>query len=171
MAQGLKEDMILATTSSVRCSWTPEQPVMTGALMTLRFEALTSGLISEMIDIDHSFFPSEIYNEYLETYELELSWRDEVEVAGSEEVQLHQNRPNPWDHQTLIPFELPEAGEVTLSITNAIGEEVTTVVRHFASGKQQMKITNEGWPAGMYYYTLRFGDVQLTKTMLILNKR
>jgi hypothetical protein len=71
----------------------------------------------------------------------------------------------------VIPFELPEEGDVILSITNAIGEEVTSQIRHFHSGKHQFKISNQGWPAGMYYYTLRFGDVQLTKTMLILNKR
>ena len=80
-------------------------------------------------------------------------------------------RLTPWNEQTIIPFELPEAGEVSISITNAIGEEVTSIVRHFHSGKHQYKITNDSWPPGMYYYTLRFGEVQLTKTMLILNKR
>jgi hypothetical protein len=37
---------------------------------------------------------------------------------------LHQNRPNPWIDETVIPFEIPDAGEVTFTITNALGDEV-----------------------------------------------
>ena len=72
--------------------------------------------------------------------------------------------------ETIIPFEIPEGGEVTLEITNALGEKVTTITHEFAAGKQQFKITNDSWVPGLYYYTMRFGDTQLTKTMLILNK-
>ena len=88
---------------------------------------------------------------------------------ATEQIQLHQNRPNPWNEETIIPFELPEAGNVHITITNAIGKEVTSVEEHFNAGKQQYKLTNRSWPAGLYYYTIRFGDTQLTKTMLILN--
>ena len=170
-AEGLKQEMIHVSESSVRCAWTPEQPVITGNLMTLRFVALSPGYVRDMIELKTDFINAEIYNEALDAYDLELNWRDEKGSVVSEEVQLHQNTPNPWTDQTVIPFELPEAGEVSLSITNAIGEEVTSIVRRFHSGKHQLKINNGDWPAGMYYYTLRTGDVQLTKTMLILNKR
>jgi hypothetical protein len=70
----------------------------------------------------------------------------------------------------MLPFEIPEQGVVTIKITNTLGEEIFQETREFAAGKQQLKITNDSWPQGMYYYTIRFGDVQLTKTMLILNK-
>jgi hypothetical protein len=70
----------------------------------------------------------------------------------------------------VIPFEIAEPGEVSLSITNALGEEMTILTQTFAAGKQQFKITNHSWPQGLYYYTIRSGDTQLTKTMLILNK-
>jgi hypothetical protein len=170
IVSGLSEDMMAMTENSLRCAWTTEEALLATTVMTIKLEALTSGMISEMVDIDHSFFSSEIYSEDLEVYELNLVWKEEAAVA-SEEIQLHQNKPNPWNEETIIPFELPEDGEVTLRITNAIGEEVTSIVRHFHSGMQQYKIINEGWAPGMYYYTLRFGDTQLTKTMLILNKR
>ncbi len=171
LAPGMTDEMIYMDASSLRCAWTTENPVLSSSLMTLELEALTSGMISKMIEIDNSFFSSEIYDENEEVYKLDLIWKNGVSQEQVDQIQLHQNRPNPWDDQTVIPFELPEAGEVTLSITNAIGEEVTSIVRHFSSGTQQFKILNESWPAGMYYYTLRIGDTQLTKTMLILNKR
>jgi hypothetical protein len=120
--------------------------------------------------MDNSFLSSEIYDQHEETYNLSLNWKDEFDQAGGDEIQLHQNRPNPWDTETIIPFEIPDPGNVTLQITNALGEEMTTQTREFAAGKQQFKITNESWPQGLYYYTIRFGETQLTKTMLILNK-
>ena len=113
----------------------------------------------------------ELYDDAKEIYNLSLDWRDENSVASGEQVELHQNRPNPWEEETIIPFELPKKGEVTITITNASGIEMTSVTREFSAGKQQYKILNESWPAGMYYYTIRYGDIQLTKTMLILNKR
>lgn len=171
VADGLTSDMIVTADDYIRCSWTTDGPVEASQIMTIRLVAERSGYISDMLEMDDSFLASEIYDDSEQVYNLELNWKDASTDILSEAVQLHQNRPNPWDEETVIPFELPEAGEVTLSITNAIGEEVTTNVRHFHSGKQQFTIHNEGWPAGLYYYTIRYGDTQLTKTMLILNKR
>ena len=128
-------------------------------------------MISDMMELDRTFMTSEIYDDAEDIYNLSLDWKDENASAKGEEVELHQNRPNPWDQETIISFELPERGEVSFSITNALGVEMTTITREFSAGKQQYKITNESWPPGLYYYTLRYGDVQLTKTMLILNKR
>jgi hypothetical protein len=172
LAPFMTGEMIKMDDSSVRCSWTPVDAIgNSSSLMTIRLEALASGQLSEMVEMDHSFFASEVYDENEEVYNLDLVWGSEQQEENSEQIQLHQNKPNPWNEETIIPFELPEAGEVILSITNAIGLEVKSIANHFNSGKQQYKINNESWPAGMYYYTLRFGDTQLTKTMLILNKR
>ncbi|MEO5905804.1 MAG: hypothetical protein ABIQ11_03710, partial [Saprospiraceae bacterium] len=169
--EGMTEEMWRVDENSFRVSWTSNEQVKSNQLFTLKLEALKSGMISDMITMDNSFLNSEVYDEYDEQYNLGLSWRNAAQQENSGGIQLHQNKPNPWQEETIIPFVLPEAGEAILSITNAIGEEVTSNVRYFSSGQQQFKISNEGWPAGLYYYTLRFGDTQLTKTMLILNKR
>ncbi len=169
--EGMTEEMWRTDETSFRVSWTSKEQVKSNHLFSLKLEASKSGMISEMISMDNSFLNSEIYDENDEQYNLGLTWRNAGQQENSGDIQLHQNKPNPWQDETIIPFILPEAGEATLSITNAIGEEVTSNVRYFSSGQQQFKISNEGWPAGLYYYTLRFGDTQLTKTMLILNKR
>jgi hypothetical protein len=123
-----------------------------------------------MVKLDDNLLKGEIYDQLDEIYNLRLDWKDEFEVEVVEDIQLHQNRPNPWNEETVIPFEIPGAGEVSLNITNAIGEEVSQITREFTAGKQQFKIINESWAPGLYYYTIRFGDTQLTKTMLILSK-
>ncbi len=167
----MTEDMWLATDSEVRWAWNTQQAETVKDLVSVKLMALQAGKISDMISIDPSFLEPELYNESTETYQLGLKWRTEQEAQNDGDIQLHQNRPNPWTDETVIPFEIPEAGEVNIRITNAMGDEVASITKEFAAGKQQLKITNEDWAPGVYYYTVRFGDAQLTKTMLILNKR
>jgi hypothetical protein len=124
-----------------------------------------------MINLDPSFLTPEIYNDDVDIFDLDITWRDLSEEVANEANQLHQNTPNPWNQETVIPFVLADAGIVSLQITDATGREMTRTERHFGAGKQQFKIHNDSWPDGLYYYTLRIGDTQLTKTMLILNKR
>jgi hypothetical protein len=164
----LSEDMWYADDTTVRWSWTTEQPEAVNNLVRIRIIPARSGMLSTMIRIDATDLQPELYNEYEEVYNLHLAWRDEL--SFTDDIQLHQNRPNPWTDETIIPFEIPYEGEVTLTLTNTIGENVGTITKTFAAGKQQFEITKNSWPAGAYYYTLQFGDVQLTKTMLILNK-
>jgi hypothetical protein len=168
-APGLTGDMWHTLRSEVRFAWTSSEPMQPGAMLKMRLQATRSGRISEMIRLDDSFLQSEIYDQDDVVYALILAWKGKEEVAGGEEIQLHQNRPNPWNGATVIPFEIPGPGEVTLHITNALGEEIHMMTNEFAAGKQQFTISNDSWPQGLYYYTIRFGDTQLTKTMLILN--
>jgi hypothetical protein len=169
-APGLSEEMWNIGESNIRFAWTPQEAVEPSAIVKLVMTANTSGLISEMLTIDQNFMSAEIYDELQDIYSVVLNWKDPVQVVEAEEVQLHQNIPNPWDSETVIPFEISREGDVTVTITNALGEEMTSITQTFAAGKQQFKITNHSWPQGLYYYTLHFGESQLTKTMLILNK-
>ncbi len=170
LATGLTSEMWFADGSSIRFAWTPEEPVKTEQIVRLQLQADKSGMISELVSINHDFMTSEIYDANKEPFTLSLTWREASYEQGADQVQLHQNTPNPWENKTVIPFELGESGMVSLTITNALGIEMTTIAQEFAAGKQQLEIKNNSWPQGLYYYTIRFGDTQLTKTMLILNK-
>jgi hypothetical protein len=170
LAAGMTEEMWNIVDSTVRFSWVAPEAVKPSPVIKLQMQATRSGNLSDMISVDNSFLNAEIYDQDEEEYTLKLNWMEEGTPQGGDDIQLHQNRPNPWMDETIIPFEIPETGEVTLEITNALGEKVTTITHEFAAGKQQFKITNDSWVPGLYYYTMRFGDTQLTKTMLILNK-
>ncbi len=170
-AASMTEEMWVADENTIRWSWNTRDAEKIGDLVTIKLMALKSGMLHEMISMDPLALEPELYDEAQETYTLQLQWRDEQAVALTDDIQLHQNVPNPWDEETVIPFELPEDGDVTVTITNATGETVKSMTRTYAAGRQQLKISNESWPAGVYYYTIRFGEAQLTKTMLILNKR
>lgn len=167
----MTEDMWVADENGARWSWTTRDAQDVDDLVRIKMMALKSGMLHEMVTLDPLALEPELYDGAQEVYTLNLEWREEAAIQLADDIQLHQNRPNPWHDETMIPFELPEGGEVTLSITDASGKTVSTNTKEFAAGRQQWKITNETWTPGVYYYTIRFGDTQLTKTMLILNKR
>jgi hypothetical protein len=76
-------------------------------------------------------------------------------VAG---FSLDQNYPNPFNPTTNIAYHLAAPSDVTLTLYNAKGETVRTLVRGFhASGSHEVTwdgLMENGFPApsGVYYY-------------------
>ena len=87
---------------------------------------------------------------------------------------LHANHPNPFNAGTVIPFELPEAGTVELTVANLLGQEVRKLVRGPRSaGAHRVRWdgrTEEGQPAatGVYLVRLEAGARERTGRMLLL---
>lgn len=73
---------------------------------------------------------------------------------------LSQNFPNPFNPQTMIQYQLPEASRVTLTIYNLFGQEVRTLV----AGQREAGYHAEIWDgrddfgkrvaSGVYFYRL-----------------
>ena len=91
---------------------------------------------------------------------------------------LAQNLPNPFHGRTAIRFELPEtqaeAQNVELKIYNTLGQVVRTLVQgdlpaaaHVAEwdGRDEF---GRALAAGVYFYRLRAGGLQLTKKMALV---
>ena len=82
---------------------------------------------------------------------------------------LEQNFPNPFNPTTMISFILPKAMNVKLTVSNALGQHVATVVDgYLAEGKHVGVFDGERMPSGVYFYTLLTDDVRLTKKMTLL---
>jgi hypothetical protein len=88
--------------------------------------------------------------------------------------RLEQNRPNPFNPATTIAFELPTAGAVELSVYNAAGRRVTTLVNgHAEAGRRAVTwrgIDDEGKPvaSGVYFFRLTHeGESTTTKGVLL----
>ncbi|MFQ5605566.1 MAG: FG-GAP-like repeat-containing protein [bacterium] len=87
-----------------------------------------------------------------------------------DKIILGQNYPNPFNPQTTIEFALPRSAFTTLTIYNTLGQEVKTLVAEKLAAGVVYKITFDGsaFPSGLYYFTVRSGEFQESKKMLVI---
>ena len=82
---------------------------------------------------------------------------------------LEQNYPNPFNPTTNINFSLPEAGNVTITVYNTLGAEVTTLLsENMIAGNHVVAFNATNLPSGIYFYTMNSNNVSITKKMLLL---
>jgi len=83
--------------------------------------------------------------------------------------RLLQNYPNPFNPQSVIEFELPAAGFVTLEVFNVLGERVSTLVKeHLEAGRYKRTFEGKSLSSGVYFYRLSTGtDVAARRMMLV----
>ena len=71
------------------------------------------------------------------------------------EFDLGQNYPNPFNPSTTIRFQLPVDSRVTLTIFDALGRRVLTLVdRQVNAGTYTETWNATGFPSGVYFYRL-----------------
>ena len=82
---------------------------------------------------------------------------------------LGQNYPNPFNPSTTIEFEIQQAGFVTLSVYNMLGQKVTTLVNERLSpGAYKTTFEASQFPSGIFFYSLDTASFRETKKMVFL---
>jgi len=90
------------------------------------------------------------------------------------DVELYQNRPNPFNPSTRIDFYLPSKAQVTLSVYDVRGKLVRTLVdRPTQFGHHSIVwngTDNGGNPvsSGVYFYRLQTGKKVITKKLVVV---
>ena len=101
----------------------------------------------------------------------------EIRIETRPEVYaLENNYPNPFNPETTIRYQLPEAGEVTLEVYNMLGQVVRTLVeREFQSAGRYLykwdaaDDNGRSLSSGVYFYRITAGrEFQSHKRMLLL---
>jgi len=103
---------------------------------------------------------------------------DSVQVSVDDnfspyKFHLAQNYPNPFNPTTTINYSVAETGHVTLSVFNALGQKITTLVnKEQARGNYSVRFNAASreveLPSGIYFYKLECGNFSATKKMLLL---
>lgn len=100
--------------------------------------------------------------------EEELMTETTVEQAPTE-YALGQNFPNPFNPATEISFAIPADGVVSLTVYNALGQEVSTLVNEARrAGRHEVSWDASGMPSGIYFYRLQAGNFVETKRMSLV---
>ena len=82
---------------------------------------------------------------------------------------LAQNYPNPFNAQTRIAFDLPQPGNVMLSVFDITGRLVATPLAGYVNaGAHDVTFDARDLPSGVYVYRLTAGDAADAKKMMVI---
>ncbi|MBU0507702.1 T9SS type A sorting domain-containing protein [bacterium] len=97
----------------------------------------------------------------------ELSLGQTPELSAN--FELGQNYPNPFNPTTQISFDLKQSGPVTLKVYNLMGQEIATLLDGYSEvGNHRVSFNGSGLPSGTYLYSLKAGDFQVTRQMILM---
>ncbi len=71
-------------------------------------------------------------------------------------IQLGQNKPNPFQNQTIVPFDLREQSDVVLAIHDFKGQKILEKKKFYIAGAHEWVVDTEGvLVSGFYIYSIR----------------
>jgi hypothetical protein len=94
---------------------------------------------------------------------------DQVTFAGSQALELMQNRPNPFNNYTTIDIVIPRAGRVQLMLYDQMGRPIQQLMdEEKLPGTYTIPVNRNGLSSGTYYYKMNALGQSLVRKMTIL---
>jgi len=104
--------------------------------------------------------------------DLTFSGATDVAISSGQIPQmfsLHQNYPNPFNPSTVIGYDLPLTGFVSLKVYDLLGRERATLVNGEQSmGYHEVTFDASSLASGTYFYRLQAGSFTATKKLMLL---
>ncbi len=112
-------------------------------------------------------FPQQLVMDYVRVYQKTTTGLYEQNRPGK--YALHQNFPNPFNPQTVIPYTVPEPTQVSLEMFDVTGSKVRTLTsEQHAPGTHRITVDAAALPAGVYFYRLSCPHFDDIKRMTLL---
>lgn len=97
---------------------------------------------------------------------------EDNETSNSSEVtsyNLGQNYPNPFNPATIISYQLPQSGFVSLKVYDILGRKVAELVsENQMAGYHSVDFNASNLTSGVYIYRLNVNDFSQTRKMILL---
>lgn len=179
---------------AIEVSWTSQTEVNALAYHLLRGEQ-ADGQFTEIARLDaagnsetsrdYRFVDSDVidgrtyyYKLADEDYEGNMTYHGPVFASAGICVpgaySLLPNYPNPFNPSTAISYEMPVAGQLTLTIYNVLGQELRTLVDAYQEAGTYTVMwdskDNAGHylNSGVYFYTMKAGDFTHSRKMVLM---
>ncbi len=167
----------LTQMGAITVSWFDNKPVTLDngeAIISLEFKVKSACKANNSFGISSRFTNAEAYiGEDMEIWDIGLDFLT-VSATGELAVQgfdLYQNVPNPFNNETVIGFQLPEAMQATLTIIDASGKTLKVISGKYPAGYNEILVNSSELPAmGMLYYRLETPVSAATRVMTLLRK-
>jgi hypothetical protein len=143
------------------------------SVFTLRFTALQGGKnLSDVLKMEDDLSATYALTDQRDQVAVMLSFKGQDQPNHSNQSPvLYQNTPNPFDKETSVRFELPEASDIQLTIHDVNGRLINELNGYYSKGLHEVHFGRGefGQYAGVLYYTLRSGDFIATRKMVIID--
>jgi large repetitive protein len=94
---------------------------------------------------------------------------DVDDISIPTEYMLYQNYPNPFNPATIIKYDIPHEGLVTVKVYNMLGEEVASLVDEYKSaGRYEIKFDAQNYSSGIYIYRIHTKEFTFAKKMILV---
>lgn len=130
--------------------------------------------LENVMDLAPAGLKGSVMEPYVFRLSKDVSAASQAENQASKRgLQLFQNEPNPAADQTSITYHIPESGQVSLVVTNGLGQTMKTLVNKFQTKGSHQIIWNTQDQAGtkvakgVYFYTLKTAQGTLTRRLVI----
>ena len=100
-------------------------------------------------------------------YDIATSVEDNINYLPTS-LEVMQNFPNPFNPSTKIGFLIPTDENVSISIYNILGELIDIKSSYLSKGNYLVDWFSKG-SAGVYFYTITYGNQSITKKMIQLD--
>ena len=155
----------LAESGILVTSWNGEATAE-DVLFSLTFNATTSGLISELISVSSDVTAAEAYSTDGDLLDVNIEFST---ITVDTDFNLAQNIPNPFNGETVIGFNLPEAGTARLTVMDVQGKVLREIKGDFAQGYNTIVLKASDLTPGVLHYQLESANQVATKKMIIID--
>jgi hypothetical protein len=135
---------------------------------SVKFRAAKAGQLSEMLSVSSRITKAVAFSTEGAAQEVAIRFNGTTGTVAAAGFELFQNTPNPVKGATVVSFNLPTAGEATLTITNAEGRIVKSVSGAFAKGLNSVTINRSDLQAGILFYQVNSGEFSAVKKMIVV---
>ncbi|GAB4176724.1 MAG: hypothetical protein Kow00108_12120 [Calditrichia bacterium] len=95
-----------------------------------------------------------------------LSVGDDEQIT--EQFEVYQNYPNPFNPSTIVAFNLPKNGQVSLKVFNIMGQVVKSMDLKGKMGRNEITVDFSSLSTGIYFYQISFESNVVTKKMMFI---
>jgi hypothetical protein len=118
------------------------------------------------LDADHDYQENRVIHSSIPKTDVLTGIGDHNNEITQEGVS--QNYPNPFNGATTITVNLQKASKMSLEVTNITGQKVYEKERGYVNaGTYMFKVDATNWPTGTYFYTVKAGNSNVTKKMIV----
>ena len=166
-----KNFVILKEEGAINTNWFSATAITTEGSATpfsVTFRAKQNGSLKDLLSINSRYTKAVAYQDSEIAMNVKLNFQVADQLIAANTLSLYQNNPNPFNRETNIGFNLPEATSATIEFYDVTGRQLFQISRNLDKGYHEISVSRADLNAsGVIYYQLHTQYGTLTKKMIV----